>query len=316
MKDRNRVAEAQHRVMCVGETMAMVTPATLAPLAEGQLFTVTAGGAESNVASHLAALGFDTIWLSRLGNGALGDRILSTLRDRGVDVQHVSRHRSRTGVYFKDPVPGVGPSVYYYRSSSAASRMSVKDLEKWPIEDATWVHLSGITLGLSASCSKLVERIVDDAPGGSYGVSFDVNYRPGLWGTRKIAAASLLEVGRRCEVLLVGLDEAHHLWNISTAEEVADLFHSVPTVVVKDAAVDAVEIRQTPDGTRTTCRVPALNVEVVEAVGAGDAFAAGFLAGYLRGDSPEARLAAGHRLAAWALGSLQDIGQRPMAESP
>ncbi|MCU1418851.1 MAG: PfkB domain protein [Mycetocola sp.] len=298
--------------MCVGETMAMVAPTSLIPLAEGDLFTITAGGAESNVASHLAAMGFESIWLSRLGDDALGDRISAILADRGVDISWVARDTTaRTGVYFKNPVPGRHKPVSYYRANSAASRMSAEDLRDWPLRDATWVHTSGITAALSEQCSSLVERIIDDAAELGYGVSFDVNYRPALWETRAAAAQRCLGLGRKCQILLVGLDEAQELWGISTAEDVADLFESVPSVVVKDGSIEAVEIVQHPGSAREIHRVPAMKVDVVEAVGAGDAFAAAYLRGYFLAHTPETRLAAGHHLAAWTLGSLED--HRPMS---
>ena len=295
----------------------MVSPTVPAGLSQAELITVTAGGAESNVARHLAALGFDTHWLSRLGDDALGDRILASLSESGVTVESVTRDPiNPTGVYFKDPVPDGRGAVSYYRSGSAASQMSPSDFDRWPFGAARWVHTTGITAALSASCDALVERIVERAPTLHYGVSFDINYRPALWWTREIAAARCLQLGRQCQVVLVGLDEAQELWGISTATDVADLFSTVPTVVVKDGANEAIEILQTPRGSRTAHRVPAHTVEVVEAIGAGDAFAAGYLAGYLRGDSPETRLAAGHRLAAWTLGSLHDHRPMPATSIP
>lgn len=294
----------------------MVSPTVPAGLSQAELFTVTAGGAESNVARHLAAMGFDTHWLSRLGDDALGDRILASLSESGVAVGSVTRDPiNPTGVYFKDPRPDGRGAVSYYRSGSAASQMSPSDFDRWPFAGARWVHTTGITAALSASCDALVERIVESAASLHYGVSIDINYRPALWWTRELAAARCLQLGRKCQVVLVGLDEAQELWGISTAADVADLFSTVPTVVVKDGANEAIEILQTPAGSRTTHRVPAHKVEVVEAIGAGDAFAAGYLAGYLRGDSPEARLAAGHRLAAWTLGSLQDHRPMPAAST-
>ncbi len=300
-----------HRVFCVGETMAMVSASARAPLAEAVTFTIAAGGAESNVACHLAALGVDTVWLSRLGDDALGDRVAASLLSLGVDVSFVTRDPdSSTGVYFKDSMPGARRPVTYYRADSAASRMGVDDLERWPMAEATWVHVSGITAALSSSCSRLVERIVDDSLSLGYGVSFDVNYRPALWWNRDVAAARALELGRRCTVVLVGLDEAQELWDVATAEDVGDLFASVPAVVVKDGALEAVEIAHFKDSPRRVVRVPAQPVDIVEAIGAGDAFAAGFLAGYLRDDDPADRLAAGHRLAAWTMGGLGD--HRPM----
>lgn len=293
--------------MCVGETMAMVSPTTPTALSASELFTVTAGGAESNVAGHLAALGINTVWLSRLGADALGDRIMATLQERGIDLRWVTRdHRSPTGVYFKDPRPVGRRSVYYYRAGSAASRMSPLDFTRWPFAKATWVHLTGITPALSPSCDAFVERIMEEASSLGYGVSFDVNYRPSLWQGPEVAAARCLVLGNKSNILLVGLDEAQHLWGVSTPEDVAELFPSVPIVVVKDGANEAVEILQTPGKRGEIHRVPAHQVEVVEPIGAGDAFAAAYLAGYLAGRPSHERLSAGHSLAAWTLGSLED----------
>ncbi len=304
---------AVHKVICVGEAMAMVTPSERAPLADSDTFTITPGGAESNVASHLAAMGFDAVWLSRLGDDALGDLILRTLAERGIDLSAVARDRSApTGVYFKDPVPGNRRSVSYYRASSAASRMSAADLADWPMHEATWVHTTGITAALSESCAGLVERLIADSSSLGYHVSFDVNYRAALWPSPGAAAIRCLELGRDCHVLMVGLDEAQELWGISTAEQVADLFGTVAHVVVKDGANEAVEILQIPGKEREIFRVPARRADVVEAIGAGDAFAAAFLAGLLRGHAPNKRLAAGHSLAAFTLGTLHDY--RPYSE--
>lgn len=293
-------------VLCVGETMAMVTPSSPAPLASAEIFTITPGGAESNVASHLASRGLHTYWASRLGDDALGDRLLTVLGDRGIDLTYVTRDpRAPTGVYFKDPAPGPRSAVSYYRAGSAASRLSLDDVSVWPLKQIDWLHTSGITAALSPSCYELVEHLLRRAPDFGYRTSFDVNYRPALLPRNEAAERSLL-LGRLCTVLLVGLDEAQTLWEIDTAEQVADLFPQVPHVVIKDGANEAVEFIGA-DTQRTVVRVPATPTDVVEAVGAGDAFAAGYLSALLSGHDARARLADGHRLASWTLKSLDDF---------
>lgn len=293
-------------VACVGETMGVITPDTPEPLAGAARFTLTAGGAESNVAIGLARRGVHAMWLSRVGDDAVGDRILSELDAAGVDTSWVIRdHDAPTGVYLKDPRPVDRAAVSYYRSGSAASRMSVIDLARWPMREVDWVHVSGITAALSASCDHLLERIIDDAAAGGYGVSLDINYRPALWPPQR-AALRCLALGASCDVVLVGLDEAQVLWAVRTAEDVAALFPHARSVVVKAGADEAVEFVTDPDGRRVVHRVPALPVDVIEPVGAGDAFAAGFLDGYLRGRPSAERLAAGHAAAALALTSLTD----------
>lgn len=223
-----------------------------------------------------------------------------------------------TGVYFKDPDLGQGARTLYYRAGSAASRMAPNDSRAWPLEQTGWIRISGINAALSANCSALTEHLLAQARARGYKVSFDVNYRPALWKVA-VAGPRLLELAGAATVVLVGLDEAETLWGCSTATEVAQLLPGPGIWVVKDSATEAVEFVRDTKGERAF-RVPANRVDVVEPVGAGDAFAAGYLAGLLRGDKPEDRLALGHSFAAWTLGTRADFrpchGTRPRSYQP
>ncbi|MFH5821012.1 sugar kinase [Georgenia sp. AZ-5] len=289
-------------VVCIGETMAMVTTCDATPVATGQTFTVTAGGAESNVAQHLAGLGIATAWVSAVGDDPLGQRVVTQLESHGVDTWWVRRDPdARTGLYVKDPAGG----VYYYRKDSAASRMRASEIGDWPVAGARLVHLGGITPALSPSCRDLVPAVIDAAQRAGALVSFDVNHRPSLWSADE-AAAVLRPLAARADIVLVGRDEAERLWGTPTAEEIADLFPDARYVVVKDGGNEAVEFHRHDDGEVVT-RLPARRVAVVEPVGAGDAFAGGYLGALLRDDSATDRLAMGHSVAAWVLGSPDDF---------
>src|SRR6185503_2597863 len=101
-------------------TMALVAPAAAEPLESAADFRIDAGGAEANVASHLAALGRRAAWAGAVGDDALGRRLVRQLADRGVDTRWVTVDLGApTGLYVKDP----GRSVGYYRAGSAASRL-------------------------------------------------------------------------------------------------------------------------------------------------------------------------------------------------
>src|SRR5699024_11875493 len=110
-------------LLSLGETMALVVPARPEPLEEAEDFRLTIGGAESNVACHLASAGHRTAWCSALGEDALGRRVRRDIAAHGVDVQHVRLDpHAPTGLYLKDP----GHGVSYYRAGSAASRIDRK----------------------------------------------------------------------------------------------------------------------------------------------------------------------------------------------
>lgn len=292
-------------VLAVGETMVVITPERGARLGADVGHRLRPGGAESNVAVQLAMLGHSTAWASALGSDPLGELILGSLRGHGVDVRLVRRHATLpTGVYFKDPDPA-GSAVYYYRAGSAATSLSPADVPAWGAPKARVVHLSGITGALSPPARDLVRHLVLDRPLAPALISFDVNHRPALWRPPGAGPAELLALARHSDVVFVGRDEAAALWGTTSAESVRHLLSEPPYLIVKDAAEEAVAF--TPTG---TFRVPARPVEVVEPTGAGDAFAAGWLSGLLRGRDETDRLRIAHEVAARVLTSPSDTPER------
>ena len=292
-------------LLAIGETMAMVAPETAESVATATRFRLDAGGAESNVAAHVVALGHRAAWYSRLGADALGDRLLAQLAGRGVDTARVVRDGAHpTGLYVKDP----GRGVAYYRAGSAASHLSPADADDLSFQGVDLVHVSGITAAISASAAAFLTRVIDRAEDAGVPVSFDVNHRSALWSA-EAAAPALAALARRADVLFTGRDEAEGLWGVQRDDDIRELFRDVPELVVKDGDVGATSYI----GARRVFE-PALRVDVVEAVGAGDAFAGGYLAARLSAEEPDERLRAGHRRAALTLrttGDFVEEGTRP-----
>ncbi|MFD0433028.1 sugar kinase [Streptomyces chartreusis] len=294
-------------VVCVGETMAALAPDPPSPLLTAPQLRLSVAGAESNVAMYLADHGIPVAWLSALGDDPLGHRVRATVAASGVDVSYVRTDPHRpTGVLVKDPGPD-GTRVHYYRRGSAASALSPDLLDGPPVRAAALLHLTGITPALSESCRDLVTRALSTEPGDRpYAVSFDVNHRAALWSDGT-APAVLRELADRADIAFVGLDEAQALWGEHLTEEAVRALLPHPRVlVVKDGARAATAF--TDEGTVV---VPTPRVTVVEAVGAGDAFAAGFLAGLLRGTGTTGALRLGHITAASALQVTGDHGPLP-----
>ncbi|MFD3417491.1 sugar kinase [Streptomyces decoyicus] len=293
---------SEPEVLCLGESMVLVAPAPGERLATAREAAIRVAGAESTVAQYLTDLGHRTAWASRVGADPLGEQVLAAIARSGVDVGHVERDRSApTGVYFKDPGPQ-GTRVHYYRTGSAASKMSPATLDSLPLSTVRLVHLSGVTPALSETCAATATALFERARAAGASCSFDVNYRAALWSSEQ-AAGPLLALARRADVVFVGLDEAQHVWGTETAEQVRGLVGPGVRLVVKDADVGATHF---PPGGGPAVFVPANPAEVVEPVGAGDAFAAGYLSAWLRGAGPADRLRLGHRLAAFALGAVGD----------
>lgn len=291
-------ADVVPELVAIGETMVLVAPHDATPLVDADDVRLSIGGAESNVAAHVAALGRRSAWVGALGDDPLGLRVLQAVRGLGVDTRWVTFDRDApTGVYFKDP----GRGVHYYRAGSAASRMTPSSLDDVPLDTATIVHISGITPALSEDCAAMIDAVIDRVTAGSGSLSFDVNHRAGLWSAAA-AAPVLLALANRADIVFVGLDEAQTLWGCSDAGAVRDLIPAPAHLIVKDGDVGATEFSGTD-----AVFVPAIRTEVVEAVGAGDAFAGGWLAGLLAGESSSERLQGGHRLAHLVLQSTDDV---------
>lgn len=275
----------------------MVAPLDGSRLAEARGFRMDAGGAESNVAVHVAALGHPAAWFSRLGTDPLGDRILRQLAALGVDVSRVERDPAHpTGLYVKDP----GHGVRYYRAGSAAAQLDAPDAAAVALDGVRVLHVSGITAAISATASAFLDALIARAHAARVVVSFDVNHRAALW-PREIAAPRLLALAARADLVFVGRDEAEVLWGTATAADIRDLLGDPAELVVKDGAVGA-----TLFDAGGAHFAPALPVEVLEAVGAGDAFAGGYLAARLDGADAESRLRAGHERAALVLQTTSD----------
>ncbi|GAA0250808.1 sugar kinase [Cryptosporangium japonicum] len=289
------------RIVCIGEAMAVLTPARDVPLRDADTFVRTVGGAELNVALTLAGLGVPTAWLSRLGDDGFGEHVRSVASGAGVDVSAVELDPARpTGVYVKAPGTASDGSrrsaMLYYRDGSAASALSPAYLHRvGPVlGTAATVHVSGITPGLSDDAAAFCDAL----PAHCSRLTVDLNYRPALWRDRDDGAL------RR---LLAAADEV-----LLGADEAVQVFGSAEPGVLREALPRArrILLKQEEHGVLVlgaeTFHVPALDVDVVEPVGAGDAFAAGYLAGRWFGLDVRSAVVLGHRCAAAALVVRED----------
>ena len=305
--------------VCLGESMAVLLPVRPGPLEQADGFRLSVGGAESNVAGALAALGVHSAWISRVGDDGFGRRLTAELAGRGVDVSAVAVDPTPpTGMYLKEVGGSTGEPhdlgrgrsrLHYYRSGSAAAALSPALLTDPAaarlLAGARLLHLSGITPALSDDCLALVRALLGRRR--DQLISFDLNWRPALWHRRDPGVLPALMDG--ADLLLLGADEAEAVLGTGDPHALRERFPCPATVVVKDA--DRLVTALDRDGRSVS--ESALSVDVVEATGAGDAFAAGYLAGTLRGLDQRRRLRLGHLSAACALTAPGDQGELPPA---
>ena len=294
----------------LGEALVVMDPVSRGPLRHVSGFEKNLGGAELNVAVGLSRLGHKAGWAGRLGDDEFGKEILAFASGEGVDVSRTSLDsEASTGLYFKEWRALGQLRVYYYRAGSAASRMRFDELDLEYLLSGEILHLTGITAALSESCHDLIERLLSAANERGVTVSFDVNVRRLLFEGRDPRKV-LGPLAARADLLFLSDDEAVLLFGGSDPDSLKEARRDIraETVVVHHAkGAFAVE----ESGVSAKAAYP---VKVVDTVGAGDAFVAGFLSGRLRGWSTEECLDMANACGACAVTVPGDLKGLPTAE--
>lgn len=243
------------------------------------------GGDTSNCAIAAARAGASVGYVTGLGNDEFGDSFMKLWSENNVDASSVVRNSdAHTGVYFVTHGPD-GHAFSYMRAGSAASRMAPADLPANYIANAKVLHVSGISMALSASAADAVFEAIKIAKTAGALVSFDTNLRLRLWPLER--ARALTEAAmRQCDIALPGLDDARQLTGLSEPDAIADHYLGLGARVVALTLGQDGCLVATPGERR---RVAGIKVKAVDATGAGDTFDGNFLAEYLvQGDVFEA----------------------------
>lgn len=291
--------------MTLGETMALLRSLEAGPLQHAAALGLGIGGAESNVAIGLQRLGVSAAWMGRLGADSLGELVLRQIRGEGVDVHAVRDPDHATGLMVKEHRSALDTRVWYYRSGLAGSRLCPEDLDLDLVRRASLLHLTGITLALSHSASDAAFAAAEAARSAGVPVSFDLNNRSSLW-TREEAREAYLAMIPLADIVFAGDDEAAIPLDDdqATTQDLPSrgiglarglLGLGAGQAVVKLGAAGAVAVA---DGREY--RQSAIPVPVVDTVGAGDAFVAGYLAEFLAGEPVSVRLATAATTGAYA----------------
>lgn len=268
-------------VVTLGETMVRLSPKGRLRLEQATELAVMPGGAEANVAVGLARLGMEAGWISKLPDHPLARLIVGELRRHGVDTSRVVwAPEGRVGLYFfEGGVAPRPPRVWYDRHGSAVTTLEDGEVD-WPyLTSARVVLVTGITPALSPRLRELTKRVGREVRAAGKVFALDVNYRAKLWPPAE-AAACLGELLPSVGLLFCGLGDAERVFGFAgEPETVARAFKEkfgIPTVVLTLGAEGSLALA---DRVYRQRRIP--RVETVDPLGAGDAFAAGFLYGYL-----------------------------------
>lgn len=293
-----------HDLVTLGEVLLRLSIPSPARFETARQLDLQIGGAEANVAAACARLGARTAWISALPANAWGDRVIQELRGHGVDCSFVRRpDDTRVGLYFLEyGVPPRPIRVLYDRKDSAFARLRAEDVDWRPVRDARLVHVSGVTAALGDGARALVRRAVTEARE----LSFDVNYRATLW-TPDAARAFLDHVLPVARYFFLGESEARLVFGLEgsperTLEAVARLAPKATVTLLRGR-----EAALTLDAGRVVSPSRRHTVQVVDPIGAGDAFVAGFLWAALAGRRIEETVDIANAVAAIKCSTWGDI---------
>jgi len=290
-------------VVTLGETMVLLWPTGTTSLEDATTYERSLGGAESNLAIALARLGLRPRWISRLGDDPFGRYTRATLEREGVIVDAPLDTGAPTAVFFKERIAQGPRRVYYYRRGSAASRMEPTDLTPAQFAGARLLHLTGITPALSDGCAATVDHAITLARAAGARVCVDPNVRPQLWPEPAAGVAALHALMARADLVLLGDEDAAYLFPGLSETAILGAVRALgPRVVV--LKLGARGARAMVEGEDAS--VAPYPVAVVDSVGAGDGFDAGFIVGLLRGDPLSRCLALGARVGAASVATTGD----------
>lgn len=287
----------QYDVVGFGEALIRFHPTHNQRIEQAGNFDVYVGGPEINPCVTLSRFGLATGWVSKLVNNPLGKMIANKAKEQGVDVSRVIwTKEGRTAFYFLELGARPRPSqIVYDRMGTAASKLRPGETDWSFLKNTKVLLVGGITPALSRSCEEAVIEAMGTAKELGCLVAFDVNYRARLW-TREQAYRSITSMTKYVDILFSTIEDTERVFYIqgTPEERCAQLRekYRLPIVCITIKDVRGVwsggwssavcgkngEILHSPRK---------YELEIIDRVGAGDNFVAGFLYGYLTGEKKE-----------------------------
>jgi len=275
-----------------GEAMIRLSPPNFLRLEQARSLDANAGGAELNVAVGLTRFGMRSTWVSKLPKNPLGYLIRDRAQEFGVDCSHIVwSDKGRVGLYFLEL--GASPrasSVLYDRAGSAISMVQPGEINWTKVfTGSRHFHVSGITPALSGSASEVTVEALKAAKKAGCTVSYDLNYRKKLWSpadAKKIQEPMMADV----DILITTEEDTSIVFGIKEKDYEAVAEKLAHTFKLKIVAITLREDLSVWRNNWTAIvyqngkifRDRTYEVEIVDRVGAGDSFTAGFLYGWLK----------------------------------
>ena len=278
-------------LVAFGEAMIRLSPPDFKRLEQTTTLDLNIGGAELNVAVGLSRLGLKSAWVSRLPDNALGRMIANKARELGVDISPVIWDKQgRAGLYFFEF--GASPrssSVVYDRADSSFSNIQPGQVGwKKILKSTRCLHLTGITPAVSRSSAAVTLEALEEAKAAGCRVSLDLNYRAKLWSPEE-AQRTLAPMMEFVDILITTKGDTRTVLGIEAENDQA-----LAELLLARYPIEMVAVSYREGDTVWRCQFSAIaatrenifttrtyQIDIVDQVGRGDSFAAGFLYGVI-----------------------------------
>jgi 2-dehydro-3-deoxygluconokinase len=271
-------------VVTIGEGQLRYSVPVGVRLEEVTRFDVHACGTEANVTGLLSRLGWQCGWLSSLPRTPLGRRVANEFKLSGLDLSAVVwSDDGRLATYYVEYAqPPRSTQVYYDRANTCFTRLAANEIDWDYLADARILHLSGLTVPLSAQLREIVGEAIRRAKSKGVLVSFDINYRHRIWAPEQ-ARETLLPMLNGIDILFCSRNDARTVLGIDG--EPNEILQKVGQLTAAQFLVTSLAHEGLIGWDRKDVfRQPACKVHIVDRIGAGDAMVAGVLHGFLQGN--------------------------------
>lgn len=271
-------------LLTIGEPLTVFESCDLdLSLSKASHFDKYLAGAECNVAIGVARLQHSVDYVSSVGNDPFGIFIRKSLQQNNISDRYLFNDSDHwTGFYLKQRVSHGSPGIYYYRNNSAASNLTVDEIEQIDLNNTKIAHLTGIFPALSkfsyTAYKKLNQRLLDQG----ILVTFDPNLRPSLWESQAMMIQTINDLARNSNIVLPGINEGQILMGSTNPEEIADYYlnqSEITKMVVVKLGPQGAFVKEKGHKGHT---ISGFKVDhVADTVGAGDGFAVGLISALL-----------------------------------
>ena len=285
------------KIVTFGEVMMRLSTPNFTRFPQATEFDINFGGGEANVASSLAILGLEASHVTRFPDNDLGRSATAIFKKYGVSTEHIVYGGDRIGIYFVERGAAMRPSkVVYDRANSSFASLQPSDFD-WEeiLKNAQWFHFTGISPAISESAAQACLEGAKTANRLGIKVSADVGYRSNLWKWGKKPNEVMPELVECCDVIVCSKGDASDMFGIipndekgsfkSVCKQIMEKFPRVKKVInTKRGQISASHNTLTGrcwDGTKMI-ETEIMNIpDIVDRIGGGDAFMAGYIYGEL-----------------------------------